>query len=194
MAQTALKPWTLDDFFAWQERQADRHELVDGQPTAMAGTSNRHDDIVVNLLAELRNQLRGKPCRPFTGDGAVETYPGQIRRPDAGVDYGRRDPGGYVAAEVKLVGEVLSPSTRDFDTFGKIAEYKSVESLDHILIVEPNAAEIVLWSRGEDRAWADRTIAGLSERCEMPSLGIVLRLADLYDGVDFPPTVRFTSS
>jgi hypothetical protein len=51
------------------------------------GARNVHDDITVNLLAELRGQLRGGGCRPFTGDGAIETLPCQIRRPDPGVLY-----------------------------------------------------------------------------------------------------------
>jgi hypothetical protein len=36
----------------------------------MAGARNVHDDIVVNLLAE----LRGSSCRPFAGDGAIELF------------------------------------------------------------------------------------------------------------------------
>lgn len=189
MSQVALKPWGLNEFFAWQERQEERYELVGGQPIRMmAGTSNRHDDIVVNLIGMLREQLRGKPCRPFTGDGSVETYPGQIRRPDAGVDCGRRDPSGYRAAEVRLVAEVLSPSTRDFDAAFKVPEYKSVESLDYILLVEPNAPEIVLWERDEARTWAERRIEGLSGTVDLPALGLSLSLSDLYEGVDFPAT------
>ena len=189
MSQAVLKRWTPDEFFAWQERQEDRYELVGGVPVRMmAGTSNRHDDIVVNLVGMLRDLLRGMPCRPFTGDGAVETYPGQIRRPDAGVDCGRRDPNGYRAAEVRLVVEVLSPSTRDFDAAFKVPEYRSVPSLDYILLVEPNAPEVVLWSRDETRAWTERRIDGLPGSVDLPALGITLALADLYEGVEFPAT------
>src|SRR5262249_9944902 len=82
MTEAAPRKWTIEEFFAWQERQPERYELVDGFPTRMmAGAKNLHDDIVVNVLAELRNQLRGGGCRPFTSDGSVETKPGQIRRP-----------------------------------------------------------------------------------------------------------------
>ena len=93
MTEAAPRRWTTEEFFAWQELQPDRYELVDGFPLRMmAGARNVHDDIVVNVLADLRNQLRGRECRPFTGDGSIETTPGQIRRPDIGVDCGRRDP------------------------------------------------------------------------------------------------------
>ncbi len=155
MADPAQRPWTNEAFFRWQAGQVDRYELVGGVPVCMiAGARNVHDDIVVNLLAELRRQLRGGPCRPFTGDGAVATLPGHIRRPDAGVDCGRRDPDAMLAALPRLVAEVLSPSSRDFDTFEKLAEYRAVESLDHVMVIEPNAAEIVLWSREPDRGGA----------------------------------------
>jgi Uma2 family endonuclease len=124
MTAAAPRRWTVEEFFAWQERQPERYELVDGFPVRMmAGAKNVHDDIVVNVLAELRNQLRGGGCRPFTSDGSVETKPGQIRRPDIGVDSGRRDPHATKATSPRVVVEVLSPTTRDFDTIGKLEEY-----------------------------------------------------------------------
>ena len=70
-------------------------ELVNGQPLRMrARAKNVHDEMVVTLVGELREQVRGTRYRPFTGDGSIETRPGQIRRPNVGVDCGPRDPNG----------------------------------------------------------------------------------------------------
>ena len=196
MSQPVHQPWTLDAFFAWQERQDERYELVGGFPLKlMAGASNAHDRIVVNLLAELRNQLRGAPYRPFTGDGSVETYPGQIRRPDVGVDCGRFDPAGYKAAEPRVVAEVLSPSTRDFDAFAKLAEYQAVETMAHIFLVEPNGAEVALWSRHEAGAWIASRVEGLAGAVQLPAIGAVLAMSEIYEGIAFPAgPVRLVSS
>ena len=186
MPDAAPKPWTVEQFFAWQARQKDRYELVSGLPVRMmAGARNVHDDIVVNLLSELRSQLRGTGCRPFTGDGSIETLPGQIRRPDAGVDCGPRDPNGMKAALPRMVAEVLSPTTRDFDTFEKLAEYPQVACLDFILVVEPNAPEVVLWSRGDDRAWVRHVVEGLGGEVDMPGIGVTLPMVEIYDGIAF---------
>jgi Uma2 family endonuclease len=191
MTETSRRGWNVDEFFAWQETQAERYELVDGFPLRlMAGARNVHDDIVVNVLAELRNQLRGTGCRPFTGDGSVETEPGQIRRPDIGVDCGHRDPNGLKASSPRLIAEVLSPTTGDFDTIGKLEEYKTIATLDRILIVEPNAPEVVVWSREADRTWRKSIGSGFDARIDMPEIGVTLALADIYDGVEFPPTPR----
>src|SRR4051812_24703928 len=144
---------TPEEFYAWQETMDERYELVDGYPVPrcpdiemMTGASRRHDQIVFNIHGELRNQLRGGPCRGFSADTAVRTPEGR-RRPDAGVECGALDDQSFEAGEVRMVVEVLSPSTRDLDTFGKLDEYKAIDSIDHILLVEPNAPQAILWSR-----------------------------------------------
>jgi Uma2 family endonuclease len=190
MTEAASRRWTIEEFFAWQEMQPERYELVDGCPVKMmAGARNVHDDIVVNVLAELRNQLRGSDCRPFTGDGSIETKPGQIRRPDIGIDCGRRDPNATKASSPRVVVEVLSPTTRDFDTIGKLDEYKLVDSLERILVIEPNAPEVIIWERGPER-WQRSVLRGLDQRVEMPEIRATLPLAEIYDGVAFPARPR----
>jgi len=191
MAEPERRGWTLEEFFAWQEKQPDRYELVDGRPLKMmAGAKNVHDDIVVNLVGELRTQVRGSGCRPFTGDGSVETRPGQIRRPDVGVDCGPRDPNATTSALPRVVIEVLSPSTRDFDSFKKLEEYKGVASIDYILLVEPNEALVSAWSRDDNGQWMEQRIRGLDAMIDMPKLNIALRMDAIFEGVRFPVMPR----
>ena len=169
MSQPLPAPMSLDAFFAWQERQDERYELVGGQPLRMmAGAANAHDRIALNLLFQLINQLRGTPFRPFTGDSAVETHPGQIRRPDAGVDCGRFVPHAYKASEPCMVAEILSPSTRDFDTYAKVDEYKSVAGLDYVLLIEPTAPEAVSGS-GLARNGVSSGTTGSTRRSPFPA-------------------------
>jgi Uma2 family endonuclease len=191
MTDAAPRRWTVEEFFAWQERQPERYELVDGFPIRMmAGAKNVHDDIVVNVLAELRNQLRGGDCRPFTSDGSIETKPGQIRRPDVGVDCGKRDPNATKATSPRVIVEVLSPTTRDFDTIGKLEEYKLVESVERIVVIEPNAPQVITWVREGDGSWRKDIRQGLDQEIEMQEIGATLPLAEIYDGVEFPARPR----
>jgi Uma2 family endonuclease len=195
MTEAAPRRWTVEEFFAWQEKQPERYELVDGFPARMmAGAKNVHDDIVVNVLTELRNQLRrAGGCRPFTSDGSIETKPGQIRRPDIGVDCGHRDPNGTKATSPRLVVEVLSPTTRDFDTIGKLEEYKLVDSLERIVVIEPNVPEVIVWVRGEDASWRRNVLRGPDNEIDMPEIGVTLSFKEVYDGVEFPTRPRLVS-
>jgi Uma2 family endonuclease len=187
MAADALPRMTEDAFFAWQERQGGRYEFVDGLPIERSGADRRHDQIVVNTLVELGNRLRGGPCRPFTADTAVRTVSGRLRRPDVGVECGPRHDRAFVADRPRLVVEVLSPSTRELDMFGKLDEYKEVESLAAILIVEPNAPTALLWARGADRSWAYSSFDNLEAAVELPDLGVVLPLSEVYADLTFEP-------
>ena len=191
MSQPLPRPMSLDDFFAWQATQEVRYELVGGVPLRMVvGITNRHDRIVINLIIALGTKLRGSDCVPFTGESAFETYPGQIRRPDVGVDCGKRDPSAYKATEPRLVVEVMSPSTRDFDTIEKVEEYKAVGSLEHILSVEPNWPEVILWSRDAERSWLKRRFGELDATVDLPAIGTELVLPEIYEGIPFPPAPR----
>ena len=186
MSEAAVRPWPVEDFLTWQEGREGRYELVGGVPVKMmTGATARHDNIVLNVLAELRLRLRGRPCRPFSADFCVETLPGQIRRPDAGVDCDQVDPDALVAREPVLIVEVFSPSTRDFDRAAKLAEYKAVPSVRTILYVEPNRPEVYVFERGTADAWAESRVIGLDNSVGVPALGLDLPLAEIFDGIGF---------
>ena len=187
MSQTAARPMSLDEFFAFQETQDVRYELVNGAPVRMmAGAKNVHNDIVINILGELRSRLRGSGCKPFHGDGSVETYPGQIRRPDAGINCGDHERDGLMADRPRVIVEVLSPSTRDFDTYGKVEEYKAIASVHTILLVDPNRPDVLVWSRSDERGWTSATFTSLDDEIAIENPDLVLPLTAIYEDVAFP--------
>lgn len=185
MSQTALRPMTADAFLAWDLDQPDaRHELIDGRPVAMTGARRRHDRLVVNGLRELSGRLGGG-CEAFTADIAVRIPNGNVRRPDLGVACGPQEDELTYARAPRLVAEVLSASTRAFDLARKLEEYRGIASLEYVLLVDPDAPEVILWSRDAARGWEHRVIAGTAAVVDLPALGLVLPLAELYRSVTF---------
>jgi Uma2 family endonuclease len=182
---------TPEEFYAWQETVDEKYELVDGYPMKMmTGANRRHDQIVVNLIAEISRQLRGTACRTFTSDTVVRTLPYVKRRPDVGIECGRMEEESFEAGDVKLVIEVLSPSTREFNLYGKLDEYKSVATMQYVLLVEPNAPEAMLWSRGASGSWSYVNLEGLETSIDLSSLGLSLKLADIYGDLTFRPSPK----
>ncbi len=190
MPRQAVQPMTQDEFLTWIQTQEHRYELVDGVPVAMAGAKRRHDQVVVNLLGELRNQLRRTPCRPFSADTTVRIPAGNIRFPDAGVDCGAFQDEAVAAAAPALVIEVLPSSTRDFDLFTKLEEYKTVPGLRHVLIVNPDEPQVVHWARSVPEEWGYQSFDGLDTTLDFPDLALRLALIDLYEGLEFRPRLR----
>ena len=185
------EPWTKEQFFAWQQGEDDRYELVGGFPMKMmTGASRRHDRIVIKIIAALERRLAGSPCESFTADGSVETYPGQIRRPDVGIDCGPTGPDDFKAKSPTVVFEVLSPTTRDFDRIRKLEEYKHVPTLRHIVIVEPKFVGVIHVARASaEAAWQTEITNDMDHVLALTGAGIELPLAEIYAGVELsePP-------
>jgi Uma2 family endonuclease len=194
MAEQDVRRMAPEEFLAWQAKQDKLYELVDGLPVLpikmMTGASRAHDRVVVNIIGELRNQLRGGPCRPTTDDMALRIPAGNIRRPDVMVECGKGERRDMEVREPRVVVEVLSPSTMSFDRIRKLAEYQTVPTLAHILLVDTETPRVDLWSRGEDGRWQQAEYDGLDAALALPAVGAALRLADIFEGLDFPPPPR----
>ena len=187
MASPARRKLTAEEFFDWLSGQETRYELVDGEPLAMAGAERRHDHIVVNGLGTLWSQLRGRKCRPFSADTAVRIPSGNIRYPDFGIDCGPFVDKSMAASEPALVAEVSSPSSRLFDCTEKLGDYKSVPSIAHIILIDPDWPQARYWWRDGDGFWQSRRESGLDAVIDLPVLELRVALADLYAGLDFRP-------
>ncbi len=188
MGEKAQRQMTADEFLAWHEGRDDKWELVGGIPVKMmVGATRRHDQIVVNTIAQLVTKLRGSNCRPTTADTAVTTMAdANVRRPDVTVECGELIDRALKANDPRMVVEVLSKSTRTFDMVQKIEEYKSVDTLRYILYLDTETPRAKLYFRNEADAWDNRDFIGLDSVIELPDIGATLALEDLYDGLSWP--------
>lgn len=182
----ALKLMTPDAFLDWCQYQEDRWELVDGMPRMMTGATRRHDRIVVNLIADLHAKLRGKPCQPNTADVAARMQHGNVRRPDVTVDCASVPDKSLSSTSPTVFFEVLSPSTRTIDLMRKAEEFKQMPTLRHIVIIEPDRPQVLLWSRADETApWVDRDIEGPDAVVPLTAIDVTLPMTAIYDGITF---------
>lgn len=186
MADTARK-MTADEFLVWAEAQEDeRFEFVDGVPVAMAGATQAHDQIVVNLIIGLGTRLRGGPCMPRTADQAVKVKADRrVRRPDVLVDCGPRDGKALFVREPKVVCEVLSPSTENVTLSSKLEEYQGLASLAHIVLVDQDKPLIWHYARGGGGKWVKQELAGFDASLQLAAIGAELPLSEIYTDVEF---------
>ena len=188
MSEPQRQRMTPEEFFEWQASQDRNYELVDGVPLlplkAMTGATARHDRVAVNALVSLANQLRGGPCWPQSTDIAVRVPGGGVRRPDMTVDCGPFLDSSMEAQEPRLVLEVLSPSTMNFDRFRKLDEYRAHAAIRVILLAETRIPKVGLWRRN-DEGWAVEEYEGLEATVPLPEIGAWLPLAELYQGLNF---------
>lgn len=108
----------------------------------MAGGSPEHAALAASVMALLVAQLRDKPCRVFSSDLRVRVQAtGLATYPDVTVICGRlqsdpEDRRGHTALNPKVVIEVLSLSTEEYNRGEKLLHYREVPSIDEIVLIE----------------------------------------------------------
>jgi Uma2 family endonuclease len=185
---------TVNEFYDWLRTVEGRYELVDGEPVMMAGANNRHDRITSNALRHVGNHLDGHRCQPFTADIYIPIPAGNRRQADMGIDCGTPEDNSMEADAPTLVLEILSPTTRIFDRNDKLEEYKTVPTLEYIVLVDPDYPQVRLYHREPDRGWTSNRLVGLDAVLELSLFNLRLPLSTLYSGLTFRPRPTLVES
>jgi Uma2 family endonuclease len=181
----ALKrPWTTEQFLAWEERQELRYEFDGFQPIAMAGGTAAHAAIQRNLIVALGVGLRGKPCQPYGSELKIKVADRPIRYPDAFVVCTPVPPRATVVSDPVVIFEVLSESSATDDFVTKNAEYRATPSVQRYVVLQQTQAAAVVFSRkGDD--WVTDLLTGGDAILRMPEIGLDIPLSEIYLGVAF---------
>jgi Uma2 family endonuclease len=180
---------SFDDWLAIERTSTDqRCEYVAGEVFAMAGGSEEHNLIVANVVRELGNQLKGRPCRVYPSDMKVHIATAEVGAyPDVMVicgerDFhdGRRD----VVTNPTLIVEVLSDSTEAYDRGDKFRYYRSLPSLQAYLLLSQDRIQAELFLRQSDGTWSLSTYQESSESIPLSVIEAELSLAEVYDKVE----------
>lgn len=85
----------------------------------------------------------------------------------------------------ELIVEVLSASTEAYDRGRKFDHYKSLPSFREYLLLASDRMHADLCIRQPDNRWLLVSADGPDEILTLESVGVRLRLADLYEKVEF---------
>jgi Uma2 family endonuclease len=128
---------STDEYLTLEHQSPIRHEYRRGLVYAMAGGTDNHDRIAFNLLKLIDNHLgNASDCRFYSGNVKVNYRDNFYYYPDAFVTCDPRDRHDrYVKRYPKLVAEVLSSSTQDFDRDEKFADYQKLDALEEYVLI-----------------------------------------------------------
>ena len=181
---------TPEEYLALEERAERRSEYHDGIIVAMAGASEEHNLLVVNLVREIGNRLRGGPCRGYVSEMRVRIPARNLYcYPDLVVVCGepRFAPGATATLlNPTLVIEVLADSTESDDRGKKFAAYRTLPSLREYVLVAQDEARIDAYRRDPDGRWTIGEARDLDATLTLATGNLALPLADLYEGIALP--------
>lgn len=182
---------TPEDYLAIERQAECKSEYFHGEMFAMAGASERHVLIVTNVVAELRGQLKGRPCNVYSTDLRVRVSPtGLYTYPDIVVVCGQAqfaDEQKDTLLNPTLIVEVLSESTKDYDRGEKFEQYRSLASFDEYVLIAQERHHVEHFVRQPDNRWLLAETNRREDALQLSSISCTLALAEIYDKVDMMP-------
>lgn len=190
MSTMPKQRFTPQEYLARERVALDKHEYYQGEIFAMSGASKEHVRISGNIYRRLANQLDGHPCEPFNSDMRVKvSATGLYTYPDITVacDPAFEDAHVDVLLNPKVIIEVLSRSTWRHDREWKFRHYQQLPSVEGIIFVAQDAPSVEHFIRQEGALWLFANAYSLESTLAIDSIGCQLPLAQIYQGVEFPP-------
>jgi Uma2 family endonuclease len=183
VAQPIRQRFDFPDYVLLEESSSVKHEYLEGLVWAMAGGSPEHARIATNIATLLSTQLAGKRCSVFSSDLRVRvTATGLATYPDITVVCDRleldpEDTKGHTVTNPRLIVEILSPSTEEYDRGEKLLHYQQIPSLRELVLVGSDERRIDVWRR-DGQSWALAPAA--PDRAELSSVACHLPLSAVY--------------
>jgi Uma2 family endonuclease len=179
---------TPEGYLAAEEQSSIKHEYIDGEVYAMAGTTDNHNAIAGNLYILIRSHCRGKNCQVYFADIKARIEKKNcFYYPDLLVTCDQRDQETQTyKCFPKLIIEVLSESTEKFDRGDKFSDYQALESLEEYVLVSTQHQRVEIFRR-QDQAWRYERYDGARSHFRLHSIDLEITIPAVYEDVTIEP-------
>ncbi len=176
---------TPEQYLEAEKHSPIKHEYIDGEVYAMAGASDAHVTIAINLTTLLRSCLRGSNCRLYASDMKLRIESrNRFYYPDLLVTCDDRDRStNYYKRFPTIVIEILSTSTESFDRGDKFADYCELDSLQDYLLISQNRQRVDRFSRDSQNRWIF-TRHEVGDVLTIDRINFSCAVADIYEDVE----------
>ena len=188
MSALPIARLSVDEYLALDRAAEVPSEYHDGEMLPVASVSVEHADIGANLAVWAKKALRSSPCRMTGPSVRVRVKLTKFVIPDLMIYCGKPlviDEFRDTVTNPKVIIEILSPSTADYDYGTKFILYRGLPSFEEYVLVSQNEARVEVYRKTQDGFWVLRTCSGLDAVVPIESIGAMLPLTDVYDGIEF---------
>jgi Uma2 family endonuclease len=159
-----------------------KHEYFDGEIFAMAGAKLNHQRLISNLTITIGGHLKHKQCEVFSSDIKVRADKGnKYFYPDVLVSCNNENGTQDFVESPRLIIEVLSKSTRNFDKGLKRLVYQNIPSLEEYVLIEQDFVEIEVCRKAD--GWKS-SYYFLGDDITFTSIDLTLPVVEIYQRVD----------
>ncbi len=187
--QTQPRNYTPEEYLQLEEQAEYKSEYRDGEIIPMTGGTTNHNEICLNLAANLKFALKKQNYRVYIGD--IRLWIPRYRQytyPDVMLIKGEpiyADQGTTTVTNPILITEVLSQSTQNYDQGDKFTYYRSIPEMEEYILISQKRHHIMQYTKTEEGKWLLSEYETEDSAIKLASVDLELDLSEIYTGVDF---------
>jgi Uma2 family endonuclease len=177
---------TIDNFFEQEAKSDFKHEFHGGEVYDMAGAQPIHNYISSNLCEQIWTCQKKKRCKVLFADQLVFAplcdaiyYPDIVIICENPQFFKHEGTGLYALTNPTVVIEILSESTAHRDRTEKLDCYKTIPSLQEIILIYQTPHKVQHYLRKGDKEWLVKDFTEDNEKILIN--GCELELGTLYE-------------
>ena len=181
--------YSFAEYLQLEETAAYKNEYQDGEIVPMTGGTTDHNKIALNFAAYLKFALKEQKYNIFIGD--VKLWIAQYRQatyPDVMLIEGEPiyyETGKTTVTNPRLIVEVLSKSTQNYDQGDKFLYYRSLPELQEYILISQSRPYIMQYNKTEENKWLLTEYEGENASLSLTSVNFALSFQEIYEGVTF---------
>ncbi|CCH96487.1 MAG: Uma2 family endonuclease [Microcystis sp. M53603_WE2] len=186
---TDKSTYSFAEYLQLEETAAYKNEYQDGEIVPMTGGTTDHNKIALNFAAYLKFALKEQKYNIFIGD--VKLWIAQYRQatyPDVMLIEGEPiyyETGKTTVTNPRLIVEVLSKSTQNYDQGDKFLYYRSLPELQEYILISQSRPYIMQYNKTEENKWLLTEYEGENASLSLTSVNFALSFQEIYEGVTF---------
>ena len=184
----AVKHISVADYLQAEDVSEVKHEYYAGEIFAMAGGSFPHNQIASNIMIDIGQFLKSRPCGIYGSDLKVHVknkasfvYPDLTIICNGPQFYEDRND---IIINPSVIIEVLSPGTQNYDRGGKFMLYRQISSLQEYVLVSSTEVLVEKFSKRAVNEWVLTEYKSPDDAITIESINYGATLSMLYRDVD----------
>ncbi|WP_310426969.1 Uma2 family endonuclease [Chamaesiphon sp. VAR_48_metabat_135_sub] len=187
--QLLQKSYTPDKYLELEEKAEFRSEYRNGEIVPIAGGTTNHNQISGNVYANLKFALKGQDYRAYISDVRLWIPPNrQYIYPDVMLIQGEPiylENTTSTVTNPRLIVEVLSKSTKNYDQGDKFTYYRSIPELQEYILIDQSRYHVMQYVKTNAEQWLLTDYTQAEAIIKLGSIDLALALNDIYDRVNF---------
>lgn len=178
---TSEHTFTEEEYIQHESQSDTRHEYANGRLIEIAGESDLHNEITVDVALLLRQLLKENGYSVYM-EGVKIKIPDESKYyyPDV---FATKETIGttkqYIKYQAEIIVEVLSETTRKYDLVDKFINYQKISSLQYYLLAEPEKILVQLFYK-VNNDWEVASFTNIEDIISLPVWNKQFTLSAIY--------------